>query len=385
VARLNTFVQEHITGMAVVQVFNREAEELERFKEINKLHADANIRSVWYYSIFFPVVEILSAASLGLMVWWGARGTLDGSVSIGNMVAFIIYISMLFRPIRELADKINTLQMGVVSSERVFKVLDAEESTKDTGTHAPQIIEGDITFENVWFAYNEEQWVLKNVSFTVKAGETVALVGATGAGKSSIINLLNRFYEINKGRITIDGVDIRAYKLECLRRNIAVVLQDVFLFSDSISENITLKNPEITEQQIISAAKAVGAHAFIERLPGGYNYNVQERGATLSVGQRQLISFIRAYVYNPTILVLDEATSSIDTESEELIQLATTKLTQNRTSIIIAHRLATIQNANKIIVLDHGQLMEEGTHQELLKQNGFYKKLYDIQFEEGVS
>jgi ATP-binding cassette subfamily B multidrug efflux pump len=382
VAQLNTFVQEHITGMSVVQIFNREEEEMNSFMNVNKLHRDANIRSVWYYSIFFPVVEILSAASIGLMVWWGAKEAIVGQVSIGNIVAFIMYINMMFRPIRELADKMNTLQMGIVSSERVFKVLDTEDIIHDKGNLSVKEVNTDIIFKDVWFAYNEEHWVLKNINFEVKEGETVALVGATGAGKSSVINLLSRFYEINKGSILIDGHDIKEYQLKSLRQNIAVVLQDVFLFSDTILNNISLKNPAITFEMIVDAAKVVGAHSFIEKLPGGYNYNVQARGATLSVGQRQLISFIRAYVHNPKILVLDEATSSIDTESEELIQLATAKLTENRTSIVIAHRLATIQNADRIIVLDKGQIMEQGSHQELLKQNGLYKQLYEIQFKD---
>jgi ATP-binding cassette, subfamily B, multidrug efflux pump len=382
VARLNTFVQEHITGMSVVQIFNREDLEMEKFREINKLHMKAHIRSVWYYSIFFPVVEILSAISIGLMVWWGAQEAIADKVSFGNLVAFIMYINMLFRPIRELADKFNTLQMGMVSGERVFKVMDTDAVTENKGLHSADGVRGSIEFRNVWFAYNEEHWVLKDVSFSIKPGEALALVGATGAGKSSIINLLSRFYEINKGEILLDGVDIREYRLESLRSKIAVVLQDVFLFSDSIRENITLRNPDITDGQIYEAARIVGAQQFIERLPGGFDYNVQERGATLSVGQRQLISFIRAYVYNPRILVLDEATSSIDTDTERLLQQATRRLTENRTSVIIAHRLATIKNADRILVLDHGQIAEQGSHQELLRQNGLYKRLYEIQFQQ---
>ncbi len=395
VARLNSFVQEHLTGMSVVQIFNREETEMKKFQEINKDHRTANIKSIWYYSVFFPVVELFSSASIGLLVWWGAKGAIQGSVSPGSIVAFIMCINMLFRPIRELADKFNTLQLGMVCSERIFKVFDTDAVIENKGTLLLQDMRGRIEFKNVWFAYNDleappdkndngteagKDWVLKNVSFVIESGKTLALVGATGAGKSSIIALMNRFYEFNKGEILIDGVDIREYELKSLRANIALVLQDVFLFSDTIANNISLKDPKITRQEIIAGAYAVGAHRFIERLPGSYDYNVGERGGVLSVGQRQLIAFIRAYVFNPKILVLDEATSSIDSESEELIQIATSKLTQNRTSIIIAHRLATIQNANKILVMDHGEVKEEGTHQELLRQNGLYKNLYEIQF-----
>jgi len=380
VAHLNTFVQEHITGMNIVQIFNREEEEMKKFKDINHLHAKAHIKSVWYYSIFFPVVELLSSASIGLLVWYGAREVIGDTVTIGNLIAFVMYINMLFRPIRELADKFNTLQMGVVSSERVFKVLDTKEHINNEGTVAPEIIKGSVEFRNVWFAYSKENWVLKDASFRIDPGKSLALVGATGAGKSSVINLVNRFYEYNKGEILVDGINIREYELHALRKNIAVVMQDVFLFSDSIANNISLNDPSISREQVVEAAKAVGAHRFIERLPGGYDFNVMERGAMLSVGQRQLISFIRAYVFNPKILILDEATSSIDSESELLIQEATRKLTQNRTSIVIAHRLSTIQNADSILVMDHGEIKEEGTHQELLGMNGFYKKLYEIQF-----
>ncbi|MES2285864.1 MAG: ABC transporter ATP-binding protein [Bacteroidota bacterium] len=385
VARLNAFVQEHITGMYVVQIFNREKAEMKHFNDINAKHRDANIRSILAYSIFFPVVEILSSVSLGLLVWWGGKGILKGTATVGELVSFIMYINMLFRPIRQLADRFNTLQMGMVSSERVFKVLDTKEFIENEGRVDAEKINGNIEFKNVWFAYNNEDWILKNISFSVKQGETIALVGATGAGKSSIINLLNRFYEYNKGLISIDGVDIRNYELTSLRKNIGVVLQDVFLFSDTLANNISLNDPEITRKQIVEAAKIVGAHDFISKLPNDYDYNAMERGGMLSVGQRQLISFIRAYVYNPKILVLDEATSSIDTESEKLIQKATELLTKNRTSIIIAHRLATIQKADKIIVMGNGEIIEMGNHQELLKQNGQYKRLFELQFKEDTT
>jgi ATP-binding cassette, subfamily B, multidrug efflux pump len=382
VARLNAFVQEHITGMMIIQIFNREKAELKKFEKINAAHRDANVRSVLAYSIFFPVVEILSSISLGLLIWWGGRGALQDITTMGELVMFVNFLNMLFRPIRMLADRFNTLQRGMVSSERVFKVLDTNEFIENKGSIDAHKIKGDVEFKNVWFAYNEEDWVLKNISFSVKQGQTVALVGATGAGKSSIINLLNRLYEYNKGAITIDGIEIHDYELYSLRKNIGVVLQDVFLFSDTLANNISLNNPEIKREQIVEAAKMVGAHQFIEKLPNTYDYNTMERGAMLSVGQRQLIAFIRAYVYNPKILVLDEATSSIDTESEKLIQNAIDILTKNRTSIIIAHRLATIQKADKIIVIEKGEIAEMGNHQELLKLNGHYKRLFDLQFKE---
>ena len=380
VSRLNAFLQEHITGMHIVQVFNRERKEMERFKAINEEHRSAHIRSVWYFSIFLPVVEILSATSLGLIVWWGSREVLQGEVTVGHIVAYILYIHMLFRPIRELADKFNTLQMGMVSSERVFRVLDTNDKVADTGTIVKGSIDGDIEFQHVWFAYKDEEYVLKDVSFKVGRGESLALVGATGSGKTSIINLLSRFYEFQKGTILVDGEDIRHYPQEFLRKNIAVVLQDVFLFSDTIYRNITLGDDSITKETVIQAAKDFGAHDFISELPGAYDYNVMERGAMLSVGQRQLISFIRAYVHNPTVLVLDEATSSIDTESEDIIQQALTKLMEGRTSIIIAHRLATIQKASKILVLEKGRILEIGTHQELLENDGHYRTLFELQY-----
>jgi ATP-binding cassette subfamily B multidrug efflux pump len=385
VSNLNTFLQEHITGVSIVQYFARERQEYKKFYAINKRYRDANIRSNWYYSIFFPVVELISAMSLGLLVWYGAKSILAKPIDVtpGTITQFIMYLGMVFTPIRQLADKFNTLQMGMVGAERVFKVLDTDEVTIKDGTEKPAKLDGNIEFKNVWFAYNDEQYVLKDLTFEVKAGETVALVGATGAGKSSTINILNRFYEVKKGEITVDGIKIEDFELDYLRSNIATVLQDVFLFSDTILNNITLNNAEITIEEVVNAAKKVGAHEFIERLPGGYQYNVMERGATLSAGQAQLISFIRALVHNPAILVLDEATSSVDTETELLIQKAIDNLMEGRTSIVIAHRLSTIQKANQIIVLDKGEIKEKGTHQQLLKLNGYYKKLYDLQFSSG--
>jgi ATP-binding cassette subfamily B protein len=387
VSLLNTFLQEHISGINIIQYYAREDQEYRKFKEINALHRDAHIRSNWYYSIFFPVVEIISAVSIGLLVWYGSKSILNNQVSPGIVIAFIMYVNMLFTPIRQLADKFNTLQMGMVGAERIFNVLDTQEKTINKGEITIPKMKGEIEFKNVWFSYkqtdempNDEEWILKDISFKVKEGETLALVGATGAGKSSTINILNRFYEISKGQVTIDGVDIANFELSYLRSQIATVLQDVFLFSDTIQNNISLQNPDITLDEIIEAAKDVGAHDFINRLPGNYQYQVQERGATLSVGQAQLISFIRALVHQPKILVLDEATSSVDTETEELIQIAIEKLMTGRTSIVIAHRLSTIQNADKIIVLDKGEMMEMGTHQELLKLNGYYKRLYELQF-----
>jgi len=380
VSNLNTFLQEHISGMGIIKYFAREEQEMNKFKDINGHHRNAHIRANWYFSIFFPVLEIIMAISLGLLVWFGAKQILGDVISAGVVVAFIMYINMIFRPIRELIDKFNTLQMGMVSAERIFEVLDTDEHTPNDGNLTPNHIHGEIEFKNVWFAYNDENWVLRDVSFKVAPGETLALVGATGAGKSSTINILSRFYEINKGQILLDGIDIREYELNFLRKTIATVLQDVFLFSDSILHNIDLHDQHITRESIISAAKQVGAHDFIMRLPGGYDYQVQERGATLSSGQAQLISFIRALVHDPRILVLDEATSSVDTETEELIQHAIDNLMVGRTAIVIAHRLSTIQKANKIIVLEKGEIMEVGTHHELLNIDGYYKKLYNLQF-----
>jgi len=384
VSLLNTFVQEHVTGMSIVQIFNREKIESELFSDINKKHRDAHIKTVWAYSVFFPLVEILSALSVALLVWYGFKEISLEIASPGEIFSFTFFIHMLYRPIRQLADRFNSLQMGMVSSERVFKVLDTNYNIANEGTQTIENLNGDITFKNVWFAYNEEDWVLKDISFTIKKGQTLALVGATGAGKSSMINLLGRYYEINKGEIFIDNINVTDFELNHLRKSMAVVLQDVFLFSDTVFNNITLFSDEISEERVIEAAKKIGAHDFITKLPGGYQYNVKERGALLSVGQRQLISFIRAYVHNPRILILDEATSSIDSESEALIKHATEILTQNTTSIIVAHRLSTIQNADKILVIDKGCVVEEGTHQELLQKEGYYKKLYNYQFEEVI-
>ncbi|MDX5339057.1 MAG: ABC transporter ATP-binding protein/permease [Cyclobacteriaceae bacterium] len=379
VSNLNSFLQEHITGMNIVQIFNREAREFEKFKEINREHRAAHIRSVLYYSIYFPVAEIIQAIGIGLVVWYGAVGVLGMDIQIGVLISFIMYLQLFFRPIRMIADRFNTLQMGVVSSSRIFKLLASSEHIANEGSFKPEKLQGNIQLENVWFAYTEEDYVLKDISFDVKHGETVALVGATGAGKSSIINLISRFYEINKGHIYIDGTDIRDFELGILRKHIGVVLQDVFLFSNSIYHNITLGNPNISREQVMEAADLVGARRFIERLPGGLDYNVMERGSTLSVGQRQLISFVRAMVYNPEILILDEATSSVDTETEELIQESIEKMMKGRTSIVIAHRLSTIQKANKIIVLHKGEIVETGTHSSLLDLGGYYTQLHQMQ------
>jgi ATP-binding cassette, subfamily B, multidrug efflux pump len=382
VSNLNSFVQEHITGMSIVQIFSSEKTEYDKFKEINVQHRDSNIRSILYYSIYFPVADVIAAAGTGLVVWYGSKQILNQEVTFGTVTAFVMFINLFFRPIRQLADRFNTLQMGIVSTDRILKLLDSDEYTVNEGTHNPAVIQGKVEFRDVWFAYNDEDYVLKNINFTVKEGETVAFVGATGAGKSSIINLLSRFYDINKGAIFIDNVEVHDYELAALRRNIGVVLQDVFLFSDTIENNIRLGNPDITREKIVEAAKLVGVHDFIERLPKGYEYNVMERGSTLSVGQRQLISFVRAMVHDPKIMVLDEATSSVDTETEVLIQKAIEKLMEGRTAIVIAHRLSTIQEADKIIVVDKGEIKEEGTHEQLLEKNGFYANLYRMQYKD---
>jgi ATP-binding cassette subfamily B protein len=379
VANLNSFLQEHITGMTIVQLFNREQREFDKFKEINREHRAAHIRSVLYYSVYFPVAEIIQAIGIGLVVWYGAVGVLGMDLQIGILISFIMYLQLFFRPIRMIADRFNTLQMGVVSSSRIFKLLASSEHIANEGSFSPEKVQGNVRLDQVWFAYKEEDYVLKNISFEVKKGQTIALVGATGAGKSSIINLISRFYEINKGSITIDGTNIQDFELSALRKHIGVVLQDVFLFSSSIYQNITLGNPNITKEQVLAAAELVGASKFIEKLPGGLDYNVMERGATLSVGQRQLISFVRAMVYNPEILILDEATSSVDSETEELIQESIEKMMQGRTSIVIAHRLSTIQKADQILVLNKGEIVETGTHQSLLEKGGYYTQLHQMQ------
>ncbi len=387
VSNLNSFVQEHITGMNIVQIFGSEKREFEKFKEINKDHLDSNLRSVLYYSIYFPVAEIIAAMGIGLVMWYGAKSVLNveqTGITIGTLTAFIMYIQMFFRPIRMIADRYNTLQMGIVSSSRIIGLLDSKEDLMENGTHQPIRVNGEVSFEHVWFAYNDTDYVLKDINLNIKPGETIAMVGATGAGKSSIINLLNRFYDIHRGSIKIDGTDIKEYDLAILRKNIGVVLQDVFLFSDTIRNNITLGNTDVTDAMIMHAADLVGARKFIDRLPGALDYNVMERGATLSVGQRQLLSFIRAMVYDPRILILDEATSSVDSEAEQMIQEAIDKMMSHRTSIVIAHRLSTIQKADKIILLDKGEIKEIGRHEELLEQHGFYAQLHKMQYKEVV-
>ncbi|MGA1227052.1 MAG: ABC transporter ATP-binding protein [Tamlana sp.] len=382
VSNLNSFVQERLTGMKILQLFTREKVEYKKFKDINERHKKGWLKTVWYNSIFFPLADLVSSISIGLVAWYGGLNVvLDNNVTQGVLVAFIMYIPMLYRPLRQIADKFNTLQMGMVAANRVFKVLDTTSQIDDTGTYVAESFKGQITFDNVHFSYVEDEEVLKGISFQVSTGETIAIVGATGAGKSTIINLLNRFYEIKDGTISVDGINIKDVTLASLRTQIAVVLQDVFLFADTILNNITLNNPEITEDDVVQAAKNIGIHEFIMGLPKGYHYNVKERGVMLSSGQRQLISFLRAYVTNPSILVLDEATSSVDSYSEQLIQNATDKITKGRTSIVIAHRLATVKKADKIIVLDAGKIVEVGTHDELLKkENGYYKNLYEVQF-----
>ncbi len=402
VSNLNSFVQEHVTGMAIVQIFNSEKREHKKFEAINKEHRRANVKTVLYYSLYFPLAEIVGAAGTGLVVWYGASSVLGERIELGTLIAFILFLAMFFRPIRMIADRFNTLQLGIVSSDRILKLLDDDSTIQHNGTYFAKNLKGDIRFEEVWFAYNMDsekgkynengelneenqvevkpEWVLKDISFEVKQGQTIAMVGATGAGKSSIINLLNKFYEIQKGDIFIDDRSLEDYNLNSLRQHIGVVLQDVFLFSGTIMDNITLRNPAISLERVKEAAELVGAKEFIEKLPNGFYYNVQERGATLSVGQRQLISFVRAMVYNPQILILDEATSSVDSETEELIQNAIDKMMEGRTAIVIAHRLATIQKADKIMVLDKGEIKESGSHEELIKLGGYYNTLYEMQF-----
>ena len=382
VSNLNSFVQERVTGMKIVQLFNREKIEYDNYKEINNKHKQAYIKTIWYYSIFFPIAEIFSSIAIGLLVWFGGLQVVDQSVaSVAEIFAFIMYAQMLFQPLRQIADKFNQLQMGIVSGERVFNIIDTHSSIVKQGTLKAKNLKGNITFENVRFSYIKGEEVLKGISLEVQEGQTVAIVGATGAGKSTIINLINRFYEIDSGEIAVDTVSVQNYELESLRKQVAIVLQDVFLFSDSILNNITLKNNAISLAEVTLAAKQIGIHKFIMSLPGNYSYNVKERGGMLSSGQRQLIAFLRAYVSNPSILILDEATSSVDSYAEQMIQFATETITKDRTSIVIAHRLATIKQADKIIVMDKGLIVEEGTHQELLvKENGYYKNLYDKQF-----
>jgi len=382
VANLNGFVQERVTGMKIVQLFNRERIEYENFNAINNKHKEAYVKTIWYFSIFFPIAEILSSIGIGLIVWFGSKQIIEGFVAgPGTVMAFVQMAQMLFRPLRQIADKFNQLQMGIVSGERVFKVIDTQSSIVKNGTMHVEKLEGNINFRDVKFSYVKDEEVLKGISLEVKSGQTIAIVGATGAGKSTIINLINRFYEIDSGTVCIDDIPIQEYALENLRTQIAVVLQDVFLFSDSIFNNITLKNPNISLEEVKKAAKQIGIHDFIMTLPGAYQYNVKERGAMLSSGQRQLIAFLRAYLSQPSILILDEATSSVDSYAEQLIQYATETITKGRTSIIIAHRLATIKQADKIIVMDKGRIVEEGTHDELLqREKGYYKNLYDKQF-----
>jgi ATP-binding cassette subfamily B multidrug efflux pump len=385
VAALNAFVQEHITGIQVVQAFAAENREAKKFDKINREHRNANINAIFAYSIFFPVVEIILAVSTGLLVWWGATTALglpeqEARELAGKIVSFYLYLNLLFRPLRVIADKFNVLQMGMVASERVFRVLDNPDVARDTGTYTPDRVKGKIEFDKVNFAYVDKRYVLKNISFTMHPGQTIAIVGHTGSGKTSIISLLNRLYHIQEGQIRIDDVPIEDYQLAALRRSIGVVLQDVFLFSGSVVDNITLRNEEIPMERVVEAARLIGMHDFIMRLPGGYHYNVMERGSTLSLGQRQLLSFVRALLYNPSILILDEATSSVDTESEQLIQEAIDKLISGRSSIVIAHRLSTIRKADQIIVLDKGEIREIGTHDQLLAKGGFYTKLHEMQF-----
>ena len=380
VSNINTFVQEHIVGMNLVQIFNREDAEFQKFKEINKNHLNAHLKSVFYYSVFFPVVEILSALSIGLIIWYGGEAIISGKeVTLGELVAFILYIHMMFRPIRQLADRFNILQMGIVGSERVFKVLDTKEFISDEGIVIKDELEGTIEYKDVNFAYKKEEWILKNLSFKIDKGKNLALVGRTGAGKTSIINILNRFYEIQSGSITIDGIRIEDFKLNNLRKHIALVQQEVHLFSASIMKNIMLFDEGITEDRVVNAAKEIGIHDFIMSLPGGYNYVVGERGVTLSTGQRQLISFLRVYLRNPQVLILDEATSSIDSYTENILQSALHKISEGRTTIVIAHRLSTIVNSDKILLLENGAVEEEGNHKTLMKLNRKYKQMYSTQ------
>ncbi len=386
ITNMNAFLNEQISGMQVVQMFNAEKKEMSKFKAINRKYTSANLDSVQYYAIFFPVVELISAMALALLVWWGSKGIWESNISVGAFVAFPMYLSMLFRPVRMLADKLNTLQMGLVAGGRVFEIIEKDEIIEDLGTFEKDKLEGKVSFDKVWFAYDEENFVLRDISFDIKSGDTLAIVGSTGSGKTSIINILNRFYETQKGIITVDDVNIRKYRLKNLRDRVAMVLQDVFLFDGSVFENIALRDPSITMEKVIEASKTIGAHPFIEKLPGAYNFKITERGSNLSMGQRQLVSFVRALVFDPDILILDEATSSIDSETEAIIQYAIEKLIQKRTSIIIAHRLSTIKHADCILVLDKGQIVEQGNHNELVnKKDGSYRELYEKQFDQAMS
>ena len=385
VANLNSYVQEHIIGMNIVQIFGNEKKEYERFKEINQTHLKANLKAVLYYSIYFPVMELFTSIGLGLLIWYGSNQLFSEEVTLGVLVAFIMYLQLFFRPIRSIADRFNTLQMGVVSSKRIFDLLDRNESIKSNEKIKDVKLDGEVEFKDIWFAYNDDDYVLKNISFKISKGDSVGFVGATGSGKTSIINLINRFYDFNKGKILIDDKNIEDYNLPSLRNNLGLVSQDVFLFSDTIYNNITLFNDSISEDEVWEAIKKVGAEKFINRLPKKLQFDVKERGASLSVGQRQLISCIRIMLYDPKIILLDEATSSVDSESEMMIQKAISEILKNRTSIVVAHRLSTIKEVDKIIVIDSGEIKEMGSHKELLEKNGFYKKLYEMQYKNIVN
>ena len=382
ISNLNTFVQEHIVGMNIIQIFNREDAEYEKFVEINKKHRDANVRGIFYYAVFFPVVEVLSAVSIGLIVWYGGQGILEGKdITIGELVAFILFIYMMFSPIRQLADRFNILQMGIVGAERVFNILDTDEKIEDSGSDKIDIEDCSITYKNVNLSYNNKEWILKNLNFDIESGKMLALTGRTGAGKTSIVNVLNRFYEINSGSITVGKKDINEISIANLRENIALVQQEVFLFSDTLYNNITLFENNISKEDVMMAAKEIGIDAFISSLPNGLDYIVAERGVSLSAGQRQLIAFLRVYVRNPKILILDEATASIDSETENLLQSALMKISNNRTTIVIAHRLSTVVNSDKILYLENGSVLESGSHQELLDAKGLYAKAFNSQVE----
>lgn len=383
VAKLNAFLQERITGMQMVQLFNREKEEMRRFDLINQAHRDANVKSVYYYALFFPIVEVLVATSFALIVWYGSGSLVKGQIEFGELTAFIMFINLFFRPVRAIADRFNNIQMGIVAADRIFKLIDDVENIESSPETKAPILRGDIQFQNIWFAYQNEEWVLKDVSFHLKPGKTMAIVGATGSGKTTIASLVNQLYTQQKGHILLDDIDIQSMNLTSVRKQIALVLQDVFLFSGSVKDNIRLHNQDIDIEKMIDAARSIGAYEFIEKLPGGFNYNVMERGMTLSLGQRQLISFIRALAFDPRIILLDEATSSIDTETEQLIQKAIDRLLENRTAIVIAHRLSTIAKADEILVLEKGQVIERGNHQSLLQAKGHYAHLYETQISEG--